>query len=270
MVEPMNMPITELKNVMDVKGQNVIVTGGNSGIGWGISRAFAQRGANVAILGIELEDGNRAVKELQQYGGKYIFVECDITNLANVKKAVDTVYEEFGRIDVLVNCAGISAVKPLLDMDDGLPEWHRVINVNLNGTVNMTYAVANKMRADNKGGLIINISSTGGATCAASKQQPMDGYIASKAALNHLSKAWAIQFAEYNIRVNCIMPGPTTSRLDDLHTPEYLAKYANRQLTRRKGEGIEIGALCVFIASPEGCHLDGIVIPHDGGFLCIS
>ena len=269
MREPMNMPVTSLENVMDVKGKNVIVTGGNSGIGWGICRAFAQRGANVAILGIEVEDGINAAKELEAYGGKYFFVECDITNMKMVKDAVEKVYAEFEKVDILVNNAGVTAVIPFLDMDEELTDWHKVINVNLNGTVNMTYAVGNKMRADGNGGLIINISSIGGETCGNSLEQPMDGYISSKAALNHLTKALAIQFAQYNIRVNAIMPGRTTSRLDALHTPEYMAKHAGKQLTRRQGEGLEIGALCIFIASAEGAHLDGIVVPHDGGTLCL-
>jgi len=171
---------------------------------------------------------------------------------------------------VLVNNAGISAVKAFLDMDDDLPEWHRVIDVDLHGVAYMTHAVGNAMRAAGRGGLIINISSVGGATCSGSREMPMTGYVAAKAALNHLTRSWAIEFAEHGIRVNTIMPGPTHSGLDALLTPEMAERNARSTLDGRYGEPLEIGALCVFLASAEGAHLDGVVVQHDGGFLCVN
>jgi NAD(P)-dependent dehydrogenase (short-subunit alcohol dehydrogenase family) len=179
--------------------------------------------------------------------GKYVIVECDISDREMVRKAVDTVH-----------------------MDDDLPEWHRVIDVDLNGPVNMTHAVGNKMRADKRGGIIINISSVGGARCSGSREMPMVGYVAAKAAINQVTISWAIEFAEYGIRVNCIMPGPTHSRLDDQLTPEMRERNARTVLDGRYGEPIEIGALCVFFASAEGAHLNGVVMPHDGGYLCVN
>jgi len=98
----------------------------------------------------------------------------------------------------------------------------------------------------------------------------MTGYVASKSALIHLTTSWAIEFAEHDIRVNCILPGPPHSKLAAQLTPEYEAKIAEGMLDRRYGEPLELGALCVFLASPEGAHLDGVAIPHDGGFLCIN
>lgn len=99
---------------------------------------------------------------------------------------------------------------------------------------------------------------------------PNAAYVAAKAAINHLTKSWAIEFAEHDIRVNCIMPGPTHSRLDEQLTPEMKERNTRALLDRRYGEPIEIGALCVFMASAEGAHLNGVVIPHDGGFLCVN
>lgn len=270
MIVPMSKPIANVDSAMDVSEQNVFITGGASGIGWGTAQAFAQRGANVAILDIDPEGGHRAFEQLRQYGGKYCCVECNIADIRSAQSAVEAAYAELGRIDVLVNCAGITMVKSFLDMDSELSEFRKVIDVDLIGTANMTYAAANQMRSDKRGGLIINISSSSAVRCSGSRELPMTGYVASKAAINHLTTSWAIEFAEHNIRVNCIMPGPTRSKLDDNLTPEYIDKIANSILTRRYGEGIEIGALCVFLASPEGSHLDGIVIPHDGGFNCIN
>ena len=265
----MSRPVTDLHNVMDVSGRHVIVTGGSGGIGFGVAQAFAQRGAKVAILDVDVSGGTAAAEKLRESGRDHLFVECDIADHAIVRKAVDAVVEAFGQIDVLVNNAGIAAVKPFLDMGDDLPEWHKVVDVDLHGTVYMTHAVGNKMRAGGRGGLIINISSVGAASCSGSKEMPMAGYLASKAAINHLTRSWAIELAEHDIRVNCIMPGPTHSRLDDQLTPEMRGLIEHSILDRRFGEPLEIGALCVFMASAEGAHLDGVVIQHDGGFLCI-
>jgi NAD(P)-dependent dehydrogenase (short-subunit alcohol dehydrogenase family) len=266
----MSTPITDLKSPMDVSGLNVVVTGAAGGIGLGIATAFAQRGANVALLDVDEEAGTAAAEGLRQHGGRHLFANSDITDRGAVRRAVDAVIEAFGGVDVLVNNAGVSAVKAFLDMDEDLPEWRRVIDVNLHGTANVTHAVGNAMRSAGRGGLIINVSSVGGATCSGSKDMPMVGYVASKAAINHLTRSWAIEFAEYGIRVNCIMPGPTHSRLDAQLTPEMQARNEKGMLDRRFGEPLEIGALCVFFASPEGAHLDGVVVQHDGGFLCIN
>ena len=271
---PMTRPVADLKNPLDVSGLGVIVTGGSNGIGFGIAQAFAQRGARVAILDIDAVRGIAAAEELPREslsdGAGHLFVVCDISDREAVRNAVEAVLDVLGHIDVLVNNAGTAAVKRFLDMEPDLPEWHRVIDVNLHGTVNMTHAVGNAMRAAGRGGLIINISSVGGASCSGSKEMPMAAYVASKAAINHLTRSWAIEFAEHDIRVNCIMPGPTHSRLDEQLTPEMRQRIAGGVLDRRYGEPLEIGALCVFFASAEGAHLDGVVVQHDGGFLCIN
>jgi len=270
---PMSRPVTDLRNPVDVSGLRVLVTGAGSGIGRGIAQAFAERGASVAVLDLDGERGLDAAAALPPVSGAepaHPFVLCDISEPASVRRAVDVALAAFGHIDVLVNNAGISAVKPFLDMDPGLPEWHRVIDVDLHGTAYVTHAVGNAMRSAGHGGLIVNISSVGGATCSGSADMPMTGYVASKAALNHLTRSWAIEFAEHGIRVNCIMPGPTRSGLDALLTPAMAERNVRGMLDRRCGEPLEIGALCVFMASPEGAHLDGVVVQHDGGFLCIN
>jgi NAD(P)-dependent dehydrogenase (short-subunit alcohol dehydrogenase family) len=271
---PMSRPVEDLRNPMDVSARTVVVTGGAGGIGLGIAKAFAERGATLAILDIDEAAGRDAAENLRSSSSReaatHLFVECDIADRTSVRAAVDAVLAAFGRIDVLVNNAGISAVKAFLDMDDDLPEWHKVIDVNLHGTVYMTHAVGRAMREAGRGGLIINISSVGGATCSGSHEMPMVGYVASKAALNHLTRSWAIEFAEHGIRVNCIMPGPTHSALDEHLTPEMRTRNARAMLDGRYGEPLEIGALCVFMAAPEGAHLDGVVVQHDGGFLCVN
>jgi NAD(P)-dependent dehydrogenase (short-subunit alcohol dehydrogenase family) len=287
----MSGAVTDLRVVMDVSGRNVIVTGGSGGIGGGIAEAFAQRGASVAVLDLDLDGAKAEVEKLRglsegaaagsaapaggpAWGGPggaapHLAVYCDVADRVSVSAAVAEVLGAWGQVDVLVNNAGISPVKAFLDMDDNLPEWHRTIAVDLHGPAYMTHAVGNSMRAAGRGGLVINISSTGGATCSGAKAMPLPGYTAAKAALNHLSRAWAVEFAEYGIRVNCIMPGPTHSRLDAQLTPGMVDMIEHSMLNGRFGEPLEIGALCVFMASAEGAHLNGVVMPHDGGFLCV-
>jgi len=266
---PMNVPVGDLKKVMDVSGLNVIVTGGGGGIGGGIAQAFAQRGANVAVLDIDAARAEAQAENLRTSGGRHLHAWCDVADHHSVRRAVEAVYAAYGHVDVLVNNAGISLVKAFLDMDEDLPEWHRVIDVDLHGPAYMTHAVVNRMRAAKRGGLVINISSTGGATCSGARVMPLAGYTAAKAALNHISRAWAVEFAEYGVRVNCVMPGPTHSQLDAQLTPGMKQVIAGSMLTGRFGEPLEIGALCVFMASAEGAHLNGLVVAHDGGFLCV-
>ena len=272
----MSRSVTGLRTVMDVSGRRVIITGGSGGIGGGIADAFAQRGALVAVLDLDLDGARAKVEQLaRETGGDraeppgHLAVRCDVADHRSVGEAVAQVFAAYGHVDVLVNNAGISPVKAFLDMAPDLPEWHRTIDVDLHGPAYMTHAVANRMRAAGRGGLIVNISSTGGATCSGDKAMPLPGYTAAKAALNHISRAWAVEFAEYGIRVNCIMPGPTHSRMDAQLTPGMVSMIEHSMLTGRFGEPLEIGALCVFMASAEGAHLNGVVMPHDGGFLCV-
>lgn len=259
-------PITSMKGAFSVEGYNVIVTGGNGGIGFGISTAFAQSGANVAILCRNKEKGEAAVEKLKENGGTYFCVICDISDPDSIKKAVDEVYKTFDHVDVLVNNAGVATNVEFLK-DEGMAEWHRVIDANLHGTAGMIHAVAPKMREYGKGGRIINISSIGGQHLGDVLSHPNSPYFASKAALDHFTRYMAIELGPDAIRVNCIAPGPFHSDLDaDL--PDFFKKRVCEEMPgHRFGEPIEIGAYCVFLSSPAGGHVTGTVCVHDGGML---
>jgi NAD(P)-dependent dehydrogenase (short-subunit alcohol dehydrogenase family) len=265
----MTAPIKNMMDAFSVKGLNVVVTGGNRGIGLGISQAFAQCGANVAILCRNEESGKAAVEELSQYGGKYITVKCDTADMNSVKAAAIEVFKTFNAVDVLVNNAGISTVCKFLD-DSDLGEWHRVINTNLHGPANMVYVFAPYMKRAGKGGSIINISSIGGQTVGNAGFQPMAPYNCSKAALNQLTKYLAIELGDYGIRVNAIAPGPTHSDLDKDLPPVALQAIEDKMPMHRFGEPIEIGALCVFLASPAGSQITGTISNNDGGMVLVG
>ena len=259
-------PIASMENAFSVRGLNVVVTGGNRGIGLGISRAFAQAGANVAVLCRSADSGRAAVRELEQYGGKYGFVETDITDRSSVAQARERVAELFDRVDVLVNNAGVATNRFFLD-DADMSEWDKVIGTNLGGTANMIHAFAPDMKA--AGGCIINISSIGSQKIAGAKDHPNGAYHVSKAALDMFTKYLAIELGDWGIRVNAVAPGPTHSDLDGDLPESFLREIDEQMPMHRFGEPLEIGAYCVFLASPAGCHVTGCVCNHDGGMVIV-
>ncbi len=261
-------PITNMTNAFNVSGKNVVVTGGNRGIGKGISVAFAQSGANVAILCRNHESGLKALKELEQYGGRYTCIACDVSDIENVKAAAKEVFAFFDQVDIMVNNAGVATTTPFLS-DEGLDEWHRVINTNLHGVANMVHEIAPAMRDKGVGGSIINISSVGGQRVSASREHDNAPYNTAKAGLDIFSKYLAVILGDYGIRVNCIAPGPTHSDLDKDLPPSAFETIEKALPAHRFGEPIEIGALCVFLASPAGRQITGCVYAHDGGLLCV-
>jgi NAD(P)-dependent dehydrogenase (short-subunit alcohol dehydrogenase family) len=255
-----------MTNAFSVKGYNVIVTGGNRGIGLGISTAFAQSGANVAILCRNKDSGDRAAESLSEYGGRYFAVQCDTSSLDSVKKAVAEVYKVFPEVNVLVNNAGVSTVTKFVD-DKDLSEWNRVINTNLHGPANMIYEVAPRMKKAGKGGSIINISSIGGQSVGGTRHHPKAAYHASKAGREMLTKALAVELGDDGIRVNAVEPGPTHSDLDKDLPPEAFEQIEKKMPMHRFAEPIEIGALCVFLSTEAANHITGAVHVHDGGLV---
>ena len=254
-----------MKNAFDLTGKNVVVTGGNRGLGFGIATAMAQSGANVAIVCRDKTKANAAVEELRQYGGSYSTFDCDITDLKSVHAAAEAVTAQFGTVDILVNNAGVSCVSELLDMDEDLTDWYKVVNTDLNGTVHMTYAFGKKMRDSGAGGSIINITSN--AAFIVNKTQAMSPYSSAMAAVCHFTHCMAVELGRYNIRVNAIAPGFTNSELSKF-IPADQFDYINRQMPLgRFGEPIEVGALAVFFASPAAAQITGTVQVIDGGYI---
>ena len=256
-----------MKNAYKVEGKNVVVTGGNRGIGRGITQAFAECGANVVILCRNLDSGKQAVSEIEKLGGKYAAFQCDTSDYDNVKRAAADVFGFFDTVDVLVNNAGVATTTPFLH-ENGLKEWHRVINTNLHGPANVIYEISPKMIEAGKGGTIINISSIGGQKVGNAKAHPNAPYHASKAGLDIFTKYMAIILGDHGIRVNTIAPGPIHSDLDKDLPPGSAERIAEFLPAHRFGEPIEVGALCVYMASDAAGMVTGVVWAFDGGALC--
>jgi NAD(P)-dependent dehydrogenase (short-subunit alcohol dehydrogenase family) len=263
-----SIPIADMKAAFDVKGLNVVVTGGNRGIGRGITQAYAECGANVAILCRNYESGKQAVSEIEGLGGKHIAIQCDTSDYENVKAAAAKVFEFFGTVDVLVNNAGVATTFPFLS-DQGLSEWHRIIDTNLHGPANVVYEIAPKMVEAGKGGTIINITSVGGQRVSGSKNHHNAPYNASKAGLDIFSRYLAVVLGDHGIRVNSIAPGPIHSDLDKDLPPSFIEAIEKDLPSHRFGEPIEVGALCVYMSSPCAAMVTGVNWAFDGGLLCI-
>jgi len=265
----MTPPITSMKDAFSVAGKNVVVTGGNRGIGRGIVQAFAESGANVVILCRNYESGKQACAEIEQFGGRYECIQCDVSNYENVKEACAKVFEFFDYVDVLVNNAGVATTTPFIS-DEGLSEWHRVINTDLHGVANVIYEIAPKMIEAKRGGEIINITSCGGLRVSGARNTPKAPYNVSKAGVDIFTRYLAIRLGDHGIRVNSILPGPIHSDLDK-DMDEQIKKVISDELPcHRFGEAIEVGALCVYLSSPAAVHIAGVNYNFDGGFLCVK
>jgi len=255
-----------MTGAFDIKGKNVVVTGGNRGIGLGISTAFAQCGANVAILCRNEESGKSVAESFSKYGGRHTCIQVDIANQSSAAVAAKHVYEFFDRVDVLVNNAGIGSTTNFF-APNGLQEWHKIINTNLHGVANMVYSIVPGMKESGHGGTIINISSVGGQRVSNSREHDNSPYNASKAGLDIFTKYLALTLGDYGIRCNAIAPGMTHSDLDKDLPPAAFEMAEKTLPTHRFGEPIEIGALCVFLASPAGSQITGTIMVHDGGLM---
>ena len=258
-------PIETMKGAYDVKDKNVVVTGGNRGIGFGIATAFAESGANVCIVCRNTSSGAAAVEKLSIYGGRYTCIGCDVSDYEQVKAAAAKIFDFFDHVDVLVNNAGVATTTPFLD-PDGISEWHRVLGADLNGPAYMIHEIAPRMVEAGLGGEIINISSMGAVRMSDAKEHHNPPYSVAKAGIDVFTQYLALVLGDYGIRVNSIRPGPFHSDLDKDLPQSVLDGIENNMPCHRFGMPIEIGALAVFLASPAGRQITGANIHDDGGF----
>lgn len=260
----MIQPIQSMENAFSLAGKTALVTGGNRGLGKAIAEAMAQCGADVAILCRDAKAGEEALATLRQYGRRAEGFWADITDVDSLRAALGAAYQSFGHFDILVNNSGTSCRTTLLDMDEDLTDWYKVIDTNLNGTVRMTYEVGKRMRDAGRGGCIINMTSIAGSIV--NKTQAMSPYSSSKAALNHFTHCMASEMGGFDIRVNAIAPGFTNTELSRFIPEDAFAYITKQTSVGRFGEPIEVGALAVFLASPAAAQITGAVFTIDGGY----
>ena len=253
-----------MKSAFSVKDKTVVVTGGSKGIGFGIATAFAEQGANVAIIARDETSGISAALRLSgEYGVRCKFYKADISDMPECEAAVSGIIDEYGRIDVLVNNAGSTPYGDLLDMDEEISEYFKCIDIDLHGVVRMTYLVGRHMRDMGKGGKIINISSNLGTMV--NRLVNLVPYCTAKAGVNQFTRAMAFELAKYNIQINAIAPGYTWSEAMKKHNEMVLEGMSKAAPDGRMGTPLEAGALAVFLASDAANHITGEIITIDGG-----
>ena len=233
-----------------------VVTGAARGIGRAIAEQFLAQGWRVALLDIDAATLAGTAKEL----GEVLALECDVAHPAQVQTSIDRVSEQYGRIDALVNNAGIAVFKPLLETT--YDEWSRVLDVNLSGPFLCTQACAPLMLKAG-GGAVVNITSISGLRASALRV----AYGTSKAALDHLTKQQAAELGNLGIRVNAIAPGPVdTAMARQVHTPDIRADYHDAIPLNRYGTENEIADAVLFLCSDAASYINGQTLAVDGGF----
>ena len=251
---------------MKLNGRVSIITGGNSGIGRAASLLFAREGSRVVIAGRNASRGKEVVDAIKKGHGEAMFVKTDVSRSSDVRRLVDTTMAQFGKIDVLFNNAAISPVGTVLETSE--EEWSEVIRKNLTGTFLCTKYVLPHM-IKRKRGAIINTGSIN--SLMAMKREA--AYDASKGGVLMLTRAVAMDFAEFNIRVNCICPGAIdTPMLRDIlsQTPDPAAAEASlvkMHALGRLGSPDEVAQMALFLASDDSSFVTGAAMPVDGGML---
>ncbi len=242
---------------MSFESKVAVVTGGASGIGAGIARAFAREQARVAICDIDPDTGAGTSKEI---GTAARFFELDITNEDNINNTINTIMNDYGQIDVLVNNAGITNDRLILRMTAG--DWEKVLKINLTGTFLMTKAVSKHMLKQ-RSGRIINIASVIGLTGNAGQAN----YAASKAGIIGFTKSCAKEFASRNITVNAIAPGFIQTRMTDVLSDEAKNSYLKLIPLGRFGTPDDVAQVALFLASDAASYITGQVLCLDGGMV---
>jgi NAD(P)-dependent dehydrogenase (short-subunit alcohol dehydrogenase family) len=240
-----------------------IVTGGARGIGLAIAERFLAEGHRVALLDI---DGRtlRATEKRLHEPDRVIALVCDVSDQKQVNPAIRQVARKFGRIDALVNNAGIAVFKPILKTS--FAEWQRVLAVNLGGAFVCTHACAPVMLKTG-GGAIVNIASISGLRASTLRV----AYGTSKAALIHLTKQYAAELGTVGIRVNCVAPGPVDTAMAKLvHSVAIRQDYYDTIPLNRYGTPEEIAAAVFFLCSDEASYINGQTLSADGGFEAIG
>lgn len=249
--------------IFSLKGRTAIITGASKGLGEGIAISMADAGANLVLTGRDEEGLAKVKKAVEAKGVKCLTMIVDVLKAADIQAMTENTLAEFGRIDVLVNNAGVNVVKPLLKITS--EEWDKVLDTNLKGYFLCAQAVVPHM-IEKKSGCIINNASVFGRTGFMN----LSPYIASKGGVVQLTKAMAVEWARFNVRCVCIAPSYIVTEMakrDIESNPKVLEQNLKKIPMRRGGEPREVGDVCVFLASDAASFVTGDTIAIDGGWL---
>jgi NAD(P)-dependent dehydrogenase (short-subunit alcohol dehydrogenase family) len=236
-----------------------LVTGAARGIGLAAVKRFLAEGWRVALLDIESDLLRNSIEALDR-AGDTLELHCDVSDAKAVAAAISEIERKFGRLDALVNNAGVAVFAPVLQTSDA--DWNRILSVNLTGPFLCTKAAAPLMR-EHGGGAIVNITSISAVRASTLRS----AYGTSKAGLAHLTKQLAVELASLGIRVNAVAPGPVeTAMAKAVHTPEIRADYHDAIPLNRYGLEEELAEAIFFLCSERSSYITGQILAVDGGF----
>ena len=240
-------------------GKVALVTGGSRGLGRAMALAFAEAGADVVIASRKMENCRAVAAEIETLGRRALPVACHVGHWDELDGLVEQSYDAFGRVDVLVNNAGMSPLYPdLAAVSEEL--WDKVLGVNLKGPFRLTALVGTRMAAGPYGGSIINVSSTGSLRPA----PHMLPYDAAKAGLNTLTEGFAKAFGP-TVRVNCIMAGPFLTDISKAWDPSTVERGMRAHALQRAGASEEIVGAALYFATDASSYTTGAILRVDGG-----
>lgn len=252
-------------NIFDVSGKIALVTGASSGLGENFARRLAAEGATVAVAARRADRLAKLVAEIEKAGGKAVAVSLDVTDPASVEAAFATIGKAVGAPDIVVNNAGIAQTKASIELSE--EDWRSVLDTNLDGAWRVAQAGAKAMVAAGKGGCIINIASILGLRVGTH----LLAYAAAKAALVQVTKALALEWARYKIRVNAIAPGYIVTEINqELFATDAGQALIKRIPVRRIGKPSDLDGALLLLASDAGSFMTGSVVVVDGGHVVNS
>lgn len=240
---------------MQFTNQVVVITGAAGGIGKGLAAAYAKQGAVLVTADVDEEAGERNARELNESGGEATFVKTDIRKEQDVIRLMDTAVAEYGRIDILINNAGVSRWKPVYELT--AEEWDDVLGINLRGTFLCSREAAGRMKQAGRKGSIVNIASTR----AFMSEPDSEAYAASKGGIIALTHALAVSLGPDGIRVNCISPGwIETGDYSALRETDHKQHPAGRV-----GRPEDVFRACCYLTDPDNDFVTGVNLMVDGG-----
>jgi len=253
-------PIPEI----DLTGKVAIVTGSTEGLGYGMAVVLAAYGAKVVVSSRRKEKCEEAAAGIEAMGAAAIAIPCDVRVKADIDNLVAETVNRFGKVDIMVNNAGLGITKRIIEMEED--EWDTVIDTNLKGVFFGMAAAAKVMIDQGIKGRIINIASAGGLVGT----KNIASYCASKAGVVSLSKTGAMEFGKYGITVNSVCPGyvPTTINQTPLSIPKVREQILARTALGRLGEVWEVAAIVLFLASDMSSIMTGAFVAADMGTTC--
>lgn len=248
----------------DLKGRCSIVTGAAMGLGKAMAEALADAGSDIIIADVNMEAAEKTAGELSRFGTKVTAIRCDVTNPGDAEHLAETAIGTFGRIDVLINNAGIAKHVKIEDMK--LEDWRHIMDVNLNSVFIMSQVVGRVMIRQKKGS-IINIASMSG--LIVNTPQCQCAYNVSKAGVIMLTKSLASEWAEHGIRVNSIAPGYMKTELTRPYfegNGEMVQRWMDLSPMKRPGTPDELQGIALYLASETSSFVTGSVFSIDGGY----